>query len=213
MPRTRGDRVGSSGWDLRLCVFGDSYVQGVGDPSGAGWVTPVVEAAGGCVTAYRLGVRGDTSLDVQRRWYDEARCRLKDGDRYGVLFSFGVNDTHVHGGRTRVPHERSLTVLAAMLDEAQTAGWPAIVAGPVPPADGAHRGRVRRLSDDMAWVCTDRVVPFVDLATPLGTDQDWLSELAAGGGTHPGATGYWKLANLIRPAFLVWVATLAELDL
>ncbi len=201
--------MGSTGSDLRICLFGDSYVQGVGDPTGGGWVAPVVEATAADVTAYRLGVRGDTALDVQRRWYDEARRRLKNGDRYGVVFSFGVNDTHVYGGRTRVPHERSLAVLAAVLDDAHAAGWPALMVGPPLPADATHRGRVRRLSTDMAAVCAGCAAPFVDLATPLDADENWIGELAAGDGNHPGTAGYRRLADLIGPTFSSWVATVA----
>jgi acyl-CoA thioesterase I len=206
--------VSSAGSDIRICLFGDSYVQGVGDPTGGGWVAAVLQATEATVgvIAYRLGVCGDTALDVQRRWYDEARCRLKDGDRYGVIFSFGVNDTHLHGGRVRVSSERSLAVLAVMLDDAHVAGWPTLVIGPPPPAEDGHRARVRQLSTDMAIACTDRAVPFVDLATPLDTDENWLGELAAGDGNHPGTAGYRRLAGLIRPAFISWAATVAGPD-
>jgi acyl-CoA thioesterase I len=202
--------VQSASQDLRLCFFGDSYVQGVGDATGAGWVGPVAGQMMGYGTAFNLGVRGDTSLDVQRRWYDEARCRLKNSERYGVLFSFGVNDTHISEGRTRVPHQRSLTVLSALLDDAHVSGWSALVVGPPPPAEDGHRRRVRRLSTDMAMVCTSCATPFVDLVTPLEADESWLAELAAGDGSHPGTAGYWRMASLIDPEFTTWLATLAE---
>ena len=200
----------SAGQDLRLCFFGDSYVQGVGDAACAGWVSPVAGQMMGYGTAFNLGVRGDTSLDVQRRWYDEARCRLKNSARYGVLFSFGVNDTSINDGRTRVPHQRSLTVLSALLDDAHASGWSVLVVGPPPPGEDGHRRRVRRLSTDMAVVCSSCAVPFVDLVTPLETDESWLAELAAGDGSHPGTAGYWRMASLIRPGFTTWLATLTE---
>ena len=68
--------------DVRICFFGDSFTVGVGDPLGVGWVVPVVAAAGAAghaVTAYNLGIRRDTSLDISRRWALEAAERLKDG--------------------------------------------------------------------------------------------------------------------------------------
>lgn len=201
----------SPGQDLRLCFFGDSYVQGVGDATGAGWVGPVAGPMMGYGTAFNLGVRGDTSLDVQRRWYDEARCRLKNSACYGVLFSFGVNDTSLSNGRIRVPHQRSLTVLSTLLDDAHASGWSALVVGPPAPAEDGHRCRVQRLSEEMALACMSCAVPFVDLVTPLEMDESWLAELTAGDGSHPGTAGYRRMAGLIRPAFTTWLATLTEL--
>ena len=56
--------------DLRVVFVGDSFVAGVGDPEGRGWVGRVVaaaHAAGLPLTAYNLGVRRETSADVLAR--------------------------------------------------------------------------------------------------------------------------------------------------
>ena len=53
-------------------------VAGVGDPKGQGWVTRVVgrtQYPDLELTAYNLGVRGDTSADVLRRWATEVPVR------------------------------------------------------------------------------------------------------------------------------------------
>ncbi|MDQ3850891.1 MAG: GDSL-type esterase/lipase family protein, partial [Actinomycetota bacterium] len=82
------------GRDQRVLFVGDSFVAGVGDESGLGWVGRVVAAsyAGGHpITAYNLGVRGETSHDVAQRWRAEARPRVRPGTDCRVVFSLGSN--------------------------------------------------------------------------------------------------------------------------
>ncbi|MGA7119410.1 MAG: GDSL-type esterase/lipase family protein [Polyangiaceae bacterium] len=80
---------------VRICFFGDSFVNGTGDDDGLGWVGRVVARArqgGRDVTAYNLGIRRDTSADVAARWMREARPRLPHEHDGRLVFSFGAND-------------------------------------------------------------------------------------------------------------------------
>src|SRR4051812_12450877 len=84
------------GPDRRVCFCGDSFVAGVGDEAGLGWVgrlAAVSRAAGEPFTAYNLGVPGDTSLAVAARWWDEARVRQGATADNRVVFAFGFADT------------------------------------------------------------------------------------------------------------------------
>ena len=67
--------------DLALVFLGASLVAGVGDPKGQGWVTRVVGRTSHPdleLTAYNLGVRGQTSGVVLARWHTECPPRWKD---------------------------------------------------------------------------------------------------------------------------------------
>jgi acyl-CoA thioesterase I len=57
------------------------------------WVAAAADRAGAPdgLTLYDLGIRRNTALDVERRWWAEARERLRDGEACGVLFSFGAS--------------------------------------------------------------------------------------------------------------------------
>ena len=55
---------------MRLCVFGDSFVNGTGDPERLGWLGRAGAGARD-VTVYNLGMRGDTSADIRGRWRAE----------------------------------------------------------------------------------------------------------------------------------------------
>ncbi|MGY1715580.1 GDSL-type esterase/lipase family protein [Geodermatophilus sp. SYSU D01106] len=194
--------------DLRLCLVGDSFTAGVGDETGAGWVGPVLAALradGTDVTGYPLGIRRETSLDIARRWYPEVRARLRDGTDHRVVFSLGANDVSAPAGRRRVPQERTLEVVAGMLDEAHAAGWPAFVTGPPPGADAGWTDRALALSAAMAEVAASRAVPFADLAAPLAGDPAWAEAVRAGDGVHPDARGYRLLTDVVLPPLRAWL--------
>jgi hypothetical protein len=40
-------------------------------------------------------------------------------------------------------------------------------------------------------------VPYIDTFTPLVSHEDWLTDLAAGDGRHPGQAGYGLIAWLV----------------
>jgi acyl-CoA thioesterase I len=194
--------------DVRVCVLGDSFTAGVGDPTGAGWVGPVATTARGAgwdLTAYTLGVRRDSSVDVARRWLAETGWRLRNGDRYGVVLAVGLNDVVLEDGRPRVSPERSLAAVAGVLDGASARGWPALVVGPPPVSDAGESARAADLSAGLAGVCAVRAVPFVS-TTGLAADPVWVAEVAAGDAYHPSTRGYARLAALVEPVFRRWLA-------
>ena len=197
--------------DVRVCVFGDSFTAGVGDRTGGGWVGQVAAAAQDplrSLTVYNLGVRRDTSVDIARRWFGEARSRLKDGDRFGVVLAFGTNDVDEQWGRRRVRRERTLALLADMLDDAHTAEWAPLVVGPPPVLDTALSARAADLAAGMAEVCAQREVPFIDVGS-LAEDPVWVAEIAAGDAFHPSTAGYGRLAGILAPVVAGWLGEVA----
>jgi acyl-CoA thioesterase I len=151
-------RYGSAVLDRRLLVFGDSYVAGVGDPEGRGWVGRVaaaLHADGAGVTAYPLGVRGDTTADVALRWRAETAARTRDpGLDVRVVFATGANDSVTRDGAPRVDPARSAALLGELLDGARGLGLPALVVGPAPVGDPEADARVLALDARFAAVAT-----------------------------------------------------------
>ncbi len=186
--------------DRRVLFFGDSHVVGVGDPEGQGWVGRVVFESfrlGLPLTAYNLGVRGQTSEQVAARWRTEASPRLPPAVDGRVVLSFGVNDTTVEDGAIRVSQKRSCAALAAILEQAADAGLPALVVGPAPVDDSAQNERIQLLSLAFEGVCDRFAAPFLDVVEPLLACPVWMGEVAAGDGAHPGAEGYEALAGVV----------------
>ncbi|GAB7190403.1 GDSL-type esterase/lipase family protein [Kineococcus sp. NUM-3379] len=182
-------------YDVRVCVVGDEFVTGVGDPRSLGWVgrvaarTPREDRE---VTLFPLGVPGETTSDLAARWREETARRFAGGDEHRLVVGLGHAD--LDSGTTLA---RSRLNLANVLDECEARGLPALVVGPAPVTDEARNERIGDLADAFADVCARRRVAYVDTFGPLSDHEDWYADLGAGDGVHPGQSGYGLLAWLV----------------
>ncbi len=192
-------------FDRRVLFFGDSFVAGTGDPTGLGWVGRVVAAsfeAGVPLTAYALGVRGQSSVAVGARWYSETVPRLDPDCDCRIVLSFGTND----GGAASIATELSVQTLAIVLEEAADLNLSAFVVGPAPVGEARRDDGIVELSAELADVAGQRRVPFVSVIEELRASQAWTGEASAGDGAHPAAGGYEELARLVvAGGFVDWL--------
>jgi lysophospholipase L1-like esterase len=131
-------------------------VAGVGDAQCLGWAGRLAQRAIGAgqpLTYYNLGVRGQTSADIAVRWEAECAQRLTPDVDARVVFSFGVNDTAIENGRTRVAERDSVAHLTAMLRRAAERDWHMFVVAPPPNTDDEHNGRSAALDIRFTEVC------------------------------------------------------------
>jgi lysophospholipase L1-like esterase len=187
---------------MRICFFGDSFVNGTGDDDALGWVGRLVAKArqsGRDVTAYNLGIRRDTSADVAARWRSEASLRLPSDCDGRLVFSFGANDCLSKGvdDGPRVGRADSLANLATVLDAAQR--WlPTLMIGPGIVADDREANtRICALSADYAKVCERLRVPYLEICHLLLASPTWTQEALAGDGAHPNRGGYAIVADAV----------------
>ena len=190
--------------DLRACFLGESYAAGACDDTGLGWVGRAWAAAraeGADLTAYNLGVRGETGPQIAARAEAEIRPRLALGDSHAVFFSFGSNDFS-----KGVSHGDSLAAAARLLDIAETLGAAPFVISP--PVFLNQRDRqAGALSDSLAALSAERGAPWLDLRD-CGMDWPlWWEEARAGDGYHPNGAGYSALARVVAtwPAWRRWL--------
>ena len=182
--------------DIALVFIGDAYVAGYGDPKGVGWVPRVVGSTdhpGVDITAYQLGVRGDSSADVLARWRTECPPRWKDRSEKRLVVAVGHNDA-----ATGMTTARVRLNLANILDDAAASGVAAFAVGPPPTLDADLNARLEIVTEAQADVCARRGVPYVDCYRPLIGHEQWLSDLGApGDDVHPGQAGYGLIAWLV----------------
>ncbi|MEO3935968.1 GDSL-type esterase/lipase family protein [Dermatophilaceae bacterium Soc4.6] len=182
--------------DVGMCFVGASMVAGYGDPKGLGWVGRVVSRSQHAdldLTAYNLGVRGDTSAGVVQRWRRECEPRWESRTERRLVLSVGAND--IEGD---VTVSRSRLNLANILDEASSHGIATFVVGLAPGRDAERNARVATLAEVQADVCARRGITYVDCFRPLVTHEQWVSDLAASpDGVHPGQAGYGLIAWLV----------------
>ena len=185
---------------MRVCFFGDSFVNGTGDDSGLGWVGRVVahgRRQGRDLTSYNLGIRRDTSEDVEARWPAEAERRLAPGVEHRLLFAFGANDCTPADGGCRVPQARSIAAASRILERAVRMA-PTIVVGPVPVLDDPETDRrVHDLAAAQAALCDRLGVPFLAVHGFIEACEAWRREAGAGDGSHPNSEGYAALADFM----------------
>jgi acyl-CoA thioesterase-1 len=181
---------------LRVCVVGDDLVAGVGDPKALGWVGRVAartSRAEGLVTVFPLGIPGETTAGLSARWREETARRFAGASPLACRLVIGLGHGDIYEGITM---PRSRLNLANVLDECQSRGMPTFVVGP-PPGPDRLNPAIAQLSSAFFDVCLRRQVSYVDAFTPLVSHEDWLIDLAAGDGNHPGQAGYGLIAWLV----------------
>jgi lysophospholipase L1-like esterase len=184
---------------MRICFIGDSFVSGAYDEECLGWVGRIGAAARRRkhdVSPYNLGVRGETSVQIARRWRAEAERRQSPQQEGRLVFEFGVNDVREVNGKRQMEAAQSLAAAREILT-ASVAWKPTLMIGPPPGGDQPRNARVKDLSESMENLCTLLGVPYFDSFTPLLSSATFIASTKAIDGTHPNATGYAEWARLI----------------
>ena len=185
--------------DFRVCFLGDSFTLGTGDDTGLGWVghvLPIERGRGVNLTAYNLGIRGQTGAQIAERAAGEVSARISErGDRQGVVICFGANDLYL--GR---PQSESIQALHGMLQWIRGDGFAAFVLAAPPLAEAALQPEQNALNQALSQVSADFAAPFLDLPAAVDDWSAWHAEAIVGDGVHPGAEGYRRVAA----AFTAW---------
>lgn len=196
---------------MLVCFFGDSIVNGVGDPDTQGWVGRLHAAARGKghdVTVYNLGVRRHGSAEVLARWEAELAPRLMPEEPMHLVFSFGAVDMSLAGETPKVPLEQSVANARSMLEKA-VGKYPTLFVGPPIMADPAYTFRLEELSAAYGELCAELDVPFLSLLPELKEAELYLDDLIQGDGIHPARAGYGLIFRLVD-AWQAWQSWLSS---
>jgi acyl-CoA thioesterase-1 len=185
--------------DVRICFFGDSFLNGTLDQSYLGWPGRVCSALPHQVTHYNLGIRGDTARDIEQRWEDEAARRWKLGTESRLFFSFGTNDASLENGAPRLAPDESVRSARNILRRAKRIA-PVLFSGP-PAAELEARdaafARLAQLSQRYAELAASLDLPYLDLFALTRHSEDWHGAVRRGDGVHPDTSGYAVLARCV----------------
>ncbi len=190
---------------MKIAFFGDSFIAGVGDPHGLGWVGRL--AATVVFDVVNFGVGGDTGPDVLARWQAEADSVSPDA----LVFSFGANDCLIgEDGRIQVKEVDRLKAAKSVMASAGRR-LPTLFVSPLPVAgDPKANFRIADMARHLGLVARINRVAYVDIFKEVQTSDVWCAEALAGDGAHPGAGGYQAVADMIAAyqAWQDWYATL-----
>lgn len=193
--------------DVRVCFVGDSFVAGLGDSAGLGWVGRIANESrrrGLPLTAYNLGVRRDTSLLICERLAGEVTPRLAQAELPRIVVSYGVNDTTVENESTRVSRADSVAALRRI----RIASGPTELMFIGPPAvdDDTQNERISALSEALHEEAGSLGIPYVECFESTVANSVWRRQVREGDGYHPDAAGYDQLAAIIEMPLLAWVS-------
>lgn len=163
--------------DLRICFVGDSYAAGIGDSSVLGWVGRVVAEAikgGLAVTAYNLGVRGETGPQIARRIAAEIAPRLDAGDAKRMIVSFGANDTIERDGRVRASDSQTVQ---ALRDIRKATDVPLLLVGPQAVDDERQNARLMTRSAFLSAEALRLDIVFVETFSATANSSLWRRQI------------------------------------
>lgn len=185
--------------DIRICFLGDSFVNGTGDPTYLGWTGRVCAAMASpqrTLTHYNLGIRGNSSEQIEARWQAEVNLRVTADCQTKVVFSFGTNDNRIEKSQFLVKPKDSVACARRILTQAKSQ-FPTLLIGPPPVADSAMNRLISSTSETYATLCLDIDVPYLEIYQPLSANELWMEEVALVDGAHPAAAGYAALSQLV----------------
>jgi lysophospholipase L1-like esterase len=188
--------------DLRVCFLGDSFTLGTGDDDGLGWAGRVLATERGRgidLTAYNLGIRGQTGAEIAARAPHEVGERLAGkGDRQAVVIAFGTNDI-----RLDRPVEETASALEWIIKWSAGRGF-AVFAMGCPHAAEPELDALRALRNvNMEETARRLGAPFLDVRERVADWTLWHRGAANGDGIHPGSEGYAAVAAAFG-AWLPW---------
>ena len=185
--------------DVRIYFIGDSYVNGTGDPAYLGWPGRACAASRfgeTSITCYNLGIRGDTSVDVLRRWEQEVEARRLIPHDGRVVFGFGANDCWIIDGKKRVERAETGANAEEILTRASSR-FPTLMIGPPPGVDEDEHSRRVEISELIGEIAGKAGVPYLEVIHDLHAGGVWRNEAVLNDRIHPGEGGYSALAKLI----------------
>jgi lysophospholipase L1-like esterase len=193
--------------DLRVCFLGDSFTLGTGDGDGLGWPGRVLAAERGRgidLTAYNLGVRGQTGAEIAARAAREIGERLPGkGDRQAMVIAFGANDI-----RLDRPVEETCAALEGIVKWSRAEGYAVFVMG-TPHAAEPELDALRVLWNvNMEKAALRLGAPFLNIREWVADWSPWHRGAAEGDGIHPGSEGYAAVAAV----FCQWLPWRRWLD-
>lgn len=197
--------------ETRISIFGDSITWGAIDPLGGGWANRLRNYFDNSntdnVDVYNLGISGDTSKDLLRRF--ETECQARSRFPQTIIFAIGTNDSRFVGSednpetplsefaaniQTLINLARKFSnkiffISLAIVDESLVAPTPWY-------PDMYFRNQLMREYDQMiAITCKKNNLPFIDIS-------DLLTPADLEDGLHPGAKGHEKIFQKILDAIL-----------
>lgn len=208
---------------MKIFVFGDSIAYGAWDSSG-GWVARLRRFIDDKIFAsaeeekrthhlYNLGISGDTSMGVLKRFSVEMDARLLKDKDCAVIFAIGTNDSQfiLADQDNRTPLTEFSQNISGLILEARKytekimfVGLPPVddvLMNPIPwsPQKAFINEQVEKFDAALREICVRENLPFVDVF-PLLSSGDFTKLLHDG--VHPNDVGHAMIFEAVRKSLV-----------
>jgi lysophospholipase L1-like esterase len=184
---------------MTICIFGDSIVWGASDCERGGWADSLKNyLMDDDIDVYNLGISGDTTEDLLKRFYTEAGARNPDI----VIFAIGINDSLSLDKDGLIKFQKNIILLAnkakkltdkiifiglTSVDESRTTSYPSEETG-----EAYNNQSIGEYDEIIKSFCEDNNLIFVDVLGLLINDDDLCD------GLHPSSSGHQKMFERIK---------------
>jgi len=184
---------------MTICIFGDSIVWGASDCEKGGWADCLKNyLMDDDIDVYNLGISGDTTEDLLKRFDTEAEARNPDI----IIFAIGINDSLSLNKDGLIKFQKNISALAnkarkftdkiifiglTSVDESRTTPYLSEETG-----EAYNNQSIGEYDEIIKSFCEDNNLTFVDVLGLLINDDDLCD------GLHPSSIGHQKLFERIK---------------
>jgi len=187
---------------MNICVFGDSITWGSYDPVNGGWATLLrsyLEGKDDDITVYNLGICGDDSYGLLKRFKIEAEPRKPDL----IIFAIGANDIK-HQKENPVRFDEFENNIDKLMNQANLFTKKIVILGmtPVdekittprnkPPYNFRENNDVVKCNEILKTISEKKKTIFIPI--PINFSEKDLCD-----GLHPNTIGHSKIFETIKP--------------
>lgn len=205
---------------MRILIFGDSIAQGFYDSEG-GWADRIKKHYDRKLieqndlsqpTVFNLGVSGDTTNALLKRFENEIIARKWPGEEYIFIIATGTNDTIFRGQENDMEPEKFTGLLTELYDISLKYSKKILFVGLFPVSDEKlnpmpwsttgkcySTERMQKFNDQIKTFCSVKNIPFIDLF------KDFNPSTQTFDGIHPNDDGHKYIADKIQPQLEVLV--------
>jgi lysophospholipase L1-like esterase len=207
---------------ITIYLFGDSITRGSFDTEMGGWVERLKTQANTksvannlqpIITVFNLGIGGDTTEDLLKRFKFETEQRLVQGGDSYFVFSFGTNDAAILAKTQQfeVPKDQYEKNIRQAIQEAQTFSQNIVFLTSPPVVEEIAKnmslvGKSRTNSDiedynkSLTEICAQEKIELIDIYSSF-TNYGNYKELFINDGIHPNSQGHELIFEVVSKYF------------
>lgn len=187
---------------MNICIFGDSITWGATDCEKGGWAERLkAELMAKDIDVYNLGISGDTTEEILKRFDAEAEARNPDI----IIFAIGINDSLNIGKEKIIDTDKFQDNISSLFykakkitDKISFVGLTNVDETKTNPYFPSETGKsynnqsIGEYDEAIKIFCEEKDIAFVDMFGLLINDEDLYD------GLHPTSIGHQKMLEKIK---------------